>query len=391
MSTIKKLLKSDLSTGLLLIFSTFLALIIANGPLEHGYHHLFHEINIIGEFNLHMIINDFLMAIFFLVVGIEIRKEIKYGNLSSIKKASFPVIAAFGGVIVPALIFTFINLNTDFTHAVGIPISTDIAFAVAMFLLLKNKLDPKLKIFLLSLAVVDDLISIIVIGFLYSSNINLSFLLMGVVVLGVVLALNKVFKVKNTFVYVLLGLILWAVIFKSGVHATISGVLLAFALPISNKEHNVADTLEHSLSPITNSFILPLFAFANTAINLNVNVNFASVDTLFYGIIFGLVIGKPLGIMLFTYIASKLHIAEKPNNISWSCIFKVSILAGIGFTMSIFVSQLAFSSNQGLIDISKIAILVSSVLSISIAFIAIIVVPYVKGKCILCKLQALMK
>lgn len=382
METIKKFIKSDLSTGILLIISTLIALLIANSPFKGVYNIVFHEIKLLDHFNLHMIVNDFFMAIFFLVVGIEIRKEILYGNLSSIKKASFPVIAALGGVIVPAIIFLFMNMNTEYSMGVGIPISTDIAFAIAIFMLMKNRLNTSLKVFLLSLAVVDDLVSIFAIGLLYSSHINYKFVILASIILMSILILNKVLKVDKLLPYIVLGLVLWVSVYESGIHATISGVLLAFVIPINNKHHNksVADKIEHSLSPICNLIILPLFAFANTAINLNVNINLGEANTLIFGIIFGLVVGKPLGIILFTSIATKLGITEKPENASWISILKVAMLAGIGFTMSIFVSEIAFEGNQSLVDISKVSILLSSVVTIFISYIIIVVVPEISAK-----------
>ncbi len=296
MDTVKKLIRSDLSTGILLILATILALIIANSPLEHMYHKVFHEMNIVGNFNLHMIVNDFFMAIFFLVVGIEIRKEILYGNLSSIKKASFPIIAALGGVIAPAIIFLLINMYTPYKMGVGIPISTDIVFAIAIFMLMKNKLNPVLKVFLLSLAVVDDLISIFAIGVLYSSEIDYSFLIIAAMILLFIIMLNKKFKINKILPYIILGLALWIIIHKSGIDATISGVLLAFVVPINDslKHDSIADKIEHLLSPICNLMILPLFAFANTAINLNVKVSIllASIVTIFSSYMMIVVIPK---------------------------------------------------------------------------------------------------
>lgn len=387
MNSIKKFFKSDLASGTLLIISTIMALFIANSPLKEQYHHFISDIYILGNLNIHMLINDFLMAIFFLIVGIEIRNELLYGHLSSIKKASFPIISPFGGVIVPALIFIAVNINTEFLQGVGIPISTDIAFALALFMVFKNKLNPSLKVFLLSLAVVDDLISIFVIGFLYSSTINYTFLLLSAFILITVLLINKVLKVEKIYPYIILGLFLWFFVYKSGVHATISGVLLAFVIPIKNNNLNknsVAQKLEHILSPICNLLILPLFALANTAINLNVNTGSSQFNTLINGIILGLVVGKPLGIMLFSYIATKLNITEKPKGISWISILKVSMLSGIGFTMSIFVSELAFSYSHDLINISKIAILIASIITVSCSYFAIIILPKIKEKCTLC-------
>lgn len=319
-----------------------------------------------------MIVNDFLMAIFFLLVGLEIKQELLYGYLSSVKKASFPIISAIGGVLVPAIIFLLFNHNTEFSIGVGIPISTDIAFAVGIFMMLKNKINPSLKIFLLSLAVVDDLISILAIGILYSSNIQYYYLLLAFTFVGLLIVMNKVFKVQNIIPYLILGLFVWFFVYSSGIHATISGVFVAMTIPSiksSNETSSMLENLEHTLSPLCNFAILPLFALVNTSISFGSGLSFASVDKLVCGVVLGLVIGKPLGIMLFSFIATKLHLTEKPETSSWSEIFCVSLLAGIGFTMSIFVSEIAFEVYPKLVNVSKISILGASLLSIIFTFI----------------------
>ena len=313
------------------------------------------------------------MAIFFLYVGLEIKKEILEGSLSSIKKASFPVIASIGGVIVPAIIFMVINKNTKYLPGVGVAISTDIAFAVGIFMIFKSKLNSSLKIFLLSLAVVDDLISILAVVFLYSTQINMQALLISLMILISLILLNKVLKINNIDVYLFVGLFLWYFVYKSGIHATISGVLLATAIPSRkvNGSESISDKLSHKLTNLTNLFILPLFAFANTSIALKLSGNVANGENLVMGIICGLVIGKPLGVMLFSFIATKLHIAEKPNKANWIDILEVSLLTGIGFTMSIFVSELAFSYNENVINLAKMSILLASTLSIINTYIVL--------------------
>ncbi len=313
-----------------------------------------------------MIINDFLMAIFFLFVGLEIKNEILNGNLSSFKKASFPIIGAIGGVLVPAIIFLIFNSNTNYSIGVGVPISTDIAFAIGIFMILKNKLNPALKIFLLSLAVVDDLISILVIGVLYSSDINIGFLILSVITFGVLILMNRR-NIDKVTPYMMVGMVLWIFIYYSGIHATISGVLIAIAIPskkIIASKQPMMYRLEHKLAPLCNLVILPLFALANTAINLNIDIDFNSTNTLITGIVMGLVVGKPLGIILFTWLGTKLNITEKPEGIEWADIIPVSLLAGIGFTMSIFVSEIAFVGNGELVNICKISILSASIVSI---------------------------
>ena len=378
---LKEITKSEVFTGVLLIIATIVSLIIANSRFGEAYNNFF-TYPIIGEFNVHLIINDFLMAIFFLFVGLEIKHEILYGRLSSFKKASFPIIAAIGGVLLPAIIFTIINLGTPFSDGIGIPISTDIAFVVGIFMILEHKLNPLLKIFLLSLAVVDDLISILVIGVLYSSNINVWCLLIAMIILLILFAMARN-KIDNITIYLLVGLVLWFFIYYSGVHATISGVLLASAIPskkFKKSKESMLNRLVHKLAPICNLFILPLFALCNTGIVLDLNENFSLDHTLVLGIIAGLVVGKPLGIMLFTWVATKLKITEKPKGVDWLSVLPVSILAGIGFTMSIFVSEIAFKGNHELINLSKIAILLSAVISIIITYIVATMINFYKRK-----------
>ncbi len=316
------------------------------------------------------------MAIFFLSVGLEIKHEILHGNLSSFKKASFPIIGAIGGVLVPAIIFLIFNANIEFSNGVGVSISTDIAFAIGIFMILKNKLNPSLKIFLLSLAVVDDLISILVIGVLYSSGIKVEFLLLSAITLSVLVLMNKK-KVDNIASYIILGIALWFFVYSSGVHATISGVLVAIVIPskkLNNSKEAMLERLVNKLAPLCNLVILPLFALANTAINLNLDIDFNSANTLITGIVIGLVVGKPLGIMLFTWLGTKLQITEKPDNIDWLSILSVSLLAGIGFTMSIFVAEIAFEYSATLVNISKISILLASVISIVATYIVAVTV-----------------
>ena len=380
-----KQVNPEILTSILLVSATILALIVSNTGLREEYHYVFNDIKIFGEFNLHLLINDLLMAIFFLVVGCEIKYEILHGHLSSVKKAAFPVIAACGGVALPAIIFLMSNYNTRFSNGIGIPISTDIAFAVGVFMVLKNKLDPSLKVFLLSLAVVDDLISILVIGIAYSSDINLVGIIGAIGVMCILIYMNKILKVKKAMPYMVVGIALWFFVYISKIHSTISGVLLAMCLPANsdNSDKSVLENVNDNLSPLCNYLILPLFAFSNTGINLSANVNYSELKTLIKGIMGGLIIGKPLGIMLFSYIGVKLHLIEKPKDTTWSSLLQVAILAGIGFTMSIFVTEIAFSGNQDIIDASKICILVSGVLSSTLTCTTIFLKPYLNRRYII--------
>ena len=380
-----KQVNPEILTSILLVSATILALIMSNTGLREEYHYVFNDIKIFGEFNLHLLINDLLMAIFFLVVGCEIKYEILHGHLSSVKKAAFPVIAACGGVALPAIIFLMSNYNTRFSNGIGIPISTDIAFAVGVFMVLKNKLDPSLKVFLLSLAVVDDLISILVIGIAYSSDINLVGIIGAIGVMCILIYMNKILKVKKAMPYMVVGIALWFFVYISKIHSTISGVLLAMCLPANsdNSDKSVLENVNDNLSPLCNYLILPLFAFSNTGINLSANVNYSELKTLIKGIMGGLIIGKPLGRMLFSYIGVKLHLIEKPKDTTWSSLLQVAILAGIGFTMSIFVTEIAFSGNQDIIDASKICILVSGVLSSTLTCTTIFLKPYLNRRYII--------
>ena len=380
-----KQVNPEILTSILLISATILALIMSNTSLRDVYHYVFNDIKIFDEFNLHLLINDLLMAIFFLVVGCEIKYEILYGHLSSIKKAAFPVIAACGGVAVPAIIFLILNYNTRFSNGIGIPISTDIAFAVGVFMILKNKLDPSLKVFLLSLAVVDDLISILVIGIAYSSDINLVGIIGAIGVMCILIYMNKILKIKKAIPYMIVGTALWFFVYISKIHSTISGVLLAICLPANDNssDKSVLEKVDENLSPICNYLILPLFAFSNTGINLAANINYGELKTLIKGIMGGLIIGKPLGIMLFSYVGVKLHLIEKPKNTTWASLLQVATLAGIGFTMSIFVTEIAFSGSQDIIDASKICILIAGILSSTLTCTTIFLKPYLNRRYII--------
>ncbi|MEF9990627.1 MAG: Na+/H+ antiporter NhaA [Romboutsia sp.] len=368
----KKTVTLEVATSLSLVLATICALIMYNSPLKSTYVYIFNSINLGNGFNLHMFINDFLMAIFFLVAGLEIKNEILFGNLSTFKKASFPVIASLGGVIVPALIFFIFNKDTPFLSGICIPISTDIAFAVGIFLIFRKKLNPSLKIFLLSLAVVDDLISIFAIGAVYSIDINYIYISISIVILFTLFIANRIFNVTSITYYLIGGFCLWFFVYLSGVHSTVSGVLLAMVIPHNNTSSSCLERMQRLLVPINSIFIIPLFAFANTGISLSFNsIDFSTSTTLSLGIVLGLYLGKPMGIMLFTFIGCFLGITEKPSNITWISVFLVSIIAGIGFTMSIFISEIAFIHNLVLVDIAKISILVSSVLSMVSSFIII--------------------
>ena len=381
--TYKKSIKIEALTSIFLLIATIFALFIYNTPLKNMYDYILNDIYIVNEFSIHMFINEFLMSIFFLVAGLEIKSEILYGNLSSLKKASFPVFASIGGVIVPALIFILINKNSQFLSGFCIPISTDIAFAVGIFILFSNKFNPALKVFLLSLAVVDDLISIAFIAIVYSLDINFTYLIISFAIFITLIIANKLFKIESIIYYLISGLCLWYFVHLSGLHSTISGIILAITIPSKSYtcRKSTLDRLQCILVPINSLFIIPLFAFVNTGISLTYNIDLSSAKPLYMGIILGLSVGKPLGIMLFCYLGDLFKFTEKPKNISWLAIFFVSLIAGIGFTMSIFISELAFIHNLTLVNIAKMAILISASISIAASFLTISIYIYV------CKLK----
>ena len=363
---------SEAFPGILLLCVTVLSLILANTPLKTYYNYFLYDIGFGEEFNIHFFINDFLMAIFFLVVGCEIKREIVFGKLSSFKQASFPVITAIGGMVAPALIFTLFNYKSFFEIGVGIPLSTDIAFAIGIFAILKDKVNPSLKLFLLTLAVVDDLLSIVIIALFYTDEIKIIGIVATVILIALLLLVRRFKKVNNLYTYLILGLFLWAAVFYSGLHATLSGVILAFCIPVydeENREKDLSHKLQHSLEGVTNLVILPLFAFANTGISLGGNLNLSQDYTLMLVIIFGLVVGKPLGIMLFGFIGNLIKIANKPEGTSWMDMLIVAVIAGIGFTMSLFISEIAFEGEAIEINVAKISILISAVISTILAYI----------------------
>ena len=381
--TYKKSIKIEALTSIFLLIATIFALFIYNTPLKNMYDYILNDIYIVNEFSIHMFINEFLMSIFFLVAGLEIKSEILYGNLSSLKKASFPVFASIGGVIVPALIFILINKNSQFLSGFCIPISTDIAFAVGIFILFSNKFNPALKVFLLSLAVVDDLISIAFIAIVYSLDINFTYLIISFAIFITLIIANKLFKIESIIYYLICGLCLWYFVHLSGLHSTISGIILAITIPSKSYtcRKSTLDRLQCILVPINSLFIIPLFAFVNTGISLTYNIDLSSAKPLYMGIILGLSVGKPLGIMLFFYLGDLFKFTEKHKNISWLSIFFVSLISGIGFTMSIFISELAFIHNLTLVNIAKMAILISASISIVASFLTISIYIYV------CKLK----
>lgn len=431
-------LKSEAFGGIFLFCAAVLAMIVANSPLSDMYFNFWHmqlgieiqglmhpfpflaHLGAQGEngsvfigFSMHHWISDVLMALFFLMVGLEIKREVLFGELASVKKAIFPALAALGGMIVPGAIYFALNAGTPSAHGFGIPMATDIAFALGVIMLLKSRVPMALKVFLVTLAVVDDLGAIVVIAVFYTSTLDYWFLLLAAGLIGVLIVLNRL-GIKRLTPYMVVGILLWFAVHNSGIHATIAAVVLAFCIPVRPKfdledftplvtttadsftrgrsedqmflnesqVENLRDMqrqihmvqsplgrLERALHPWSAYCIMPLFGFANAGVRLDGGIDFSAIlglDHIFLGVVLGLLIGKPVGIFLITFLCEKLGIAARPSGISWGEILGAGMLAGIGFTMSIFVSDLAFKGTEHAeqaAEISKIAILSGSLLA----------------------------
>lgn len=414
-STFARFFKASSTSGLLLLVCAIVSLLCANIPELRGFHE-FWKTDVgftIGDFSINMPldiwINDALMAIFFFVVGLEIKREMLVGELSSIKQAALPIFAALGGMLMPALIYTAFNYGTDTHHGWGIPMATDIAFAVGVISLLGKRCPMSLKVFLMALAIVDDIGAIIVLAIFYPSHdIELVYLLYAAIVMLVLLLFNRA-RITSPLMYVIPGVFLWYFIFRSGIHATISGVLLAMCIPSETTinelrfsvrmrhlmkrfteysgsnvavlaNHQQQETIhamkyqvdavtplmhrfESSIGPYVNFLIMPLFALANAGVVISPEtLNPELLSTMGLGIFFGLTIGKPLGIFTFSYLSVKLRLAAPPAGVKWSQVLSVGVIAGIGFTMSIFIDNLAFDDEIA-IGLGKITILVASLVS----------------------------
>ncbi|WNM18417.1 Na+/H+ antiporter NhaA [Flavobacterium capsici] len=356
----KDFLESEKIGGFLLILCTIISLIFANSIFSSEYIHIWH--NDIGGKPLEYWINDGLMAIFFLLIGLELEREIYIGELSNFKKASLPIFAAIGGMIVPAALYLFLNYGTETQSGAGIPMATDIAFALGILSLLGNKVPTSLKVFLTALAVIDDLGAILVIAIFYTKDLDFFNLSIALGIFGFLLILNRL-KVRNLIPYLVLGVFMWYFMLNSGVHATITGVLLAFAIPFGNGDKkSTSYLLQNALHKPVTWIILPLFALANTAITINSDWHYALTHHYTIGIALGLIVGKPIGISLFSYLSVKNKFCKLPEDLNWKTIIGVSFLGGIGFTMSIFITLLAFSDSEHITN-SKIMILVSSIIA----------------------------
>lgn len=361
----KSFFKGEQIGGVILIFSTIISLLISNSQFSTNYQLLWEKQ--IGHHTFSEWINDALMAVFFLLVGLELKREILIGELSNFKKASLPVIGAFGGMIVPAVIYAFINFGSKTISGSGIPMATDIAFAIGVLSLLGNRVPIALKVFLTALAVIDDLGAIFVIAIFYTKSLSLANLIYALLTFILLVILNKL-KVRILTVYLIVGAILWYFMSKSGVHATISGVLLAFAIPFQDGQINsLSSVVEKSIHKPVIFIILPLFAMSNTAIQIPSDwlSNLANQSNI--GIAMGLIIGKPIGIFMFSYISVKIHLCELSNGVKFTHLFGAGMLGGIGFTMSIFITLLAFT-DPILIQNAKMAILISSTIASIIGY-----------------------
>jgi NhaA family Na+:H+ antiporter len=364
--------RSESSSGLILLIFAIGAIIIANSSFAEAYNNILHRYITIGyrDFSLSMSllhwINDGLMATFFFVVGMEIKRELAIGELKSLKKTILPISAAIGGMIVPAIIYALFNYNETTITGWGIPMATDIAFALGILSIVAKKAPKGIVVFLTALAIVDDLGAIVVIAIFYTNQISWIALFMGFIVLIALLLANK-FKVKYASVFIAGGVILWICLLKSGIHATIAGVLLGMALPAGKSVHefetSILSKLEHILTPWSSFVIMPIFALANSGITISTN----SFSTLIFssaslGIIFGLFIGKQVGIFVVSYILVSLKIAKLPSKVTKRHLYGASVLGGIGFTMSLFVSSLSFE-DETVLSMAKMSIMIASILA----------------------------
>ncbi|XOB63059.1 Na+/H+ antiporter NhaA [Campylobacterota bacterium DY0563] len=415
--TLEKFINKEALSGIILFIATVAAVIVANSSWGQEYYDLWHlplGINLGGHeisMSLTYWIDDGLMALFFLMVGLEIKREMLIGELSTVSKAAFPIVAAIGGMLIPALIY--VGFNTDNPYGFGIPMATDIAFALGILMLMGTRVNPALKLFLVALAVVDDLGAVLVVATVYTNEIHAGYFLHAGIIYALIWAMN-IKGVKKLTPYLILGIGLWIYIHAIGIHATIAGVLLAFAIPINSKidekkfisdtrkdlddfeahiddipviNHHQIDSLEnigynydkvqnplirleHNLHGLSAFFIMPLFAFSNAG----VLIDFSGVSQnlmIVLGVVLGLVIGKPIGILGLTYLATKLKIVEKPDELSWSEILAVGFIAGIGFTMSIFITHLAFV-DETIIAAVKLAVFAASFIAAVIGVILLL-------------------
>lgn len=360
--------KSSSAGGILLLLCVAISLIIANTGLAEGFTNFlntqigFETASVHLKYPILLWINDGLMAIFFLLVGLEIKREIVEGELSSFRQAALPVLAAIGGVVVPACIYAMFNSGTPTGSGWGIPMATDIAFALGILSLLGDKVPSGLKIFLAALAIVDDLMAILVIAIFYSSDLHYIYLGYAAAIFALQIVFNRL-GIKNIFFYIIPGVFMWYFIHHSGIHATIAGVLTAITLPTNEEDYDSPlEKLEHFLTRPVNFIIMPIFAIANTNITFESGMVQGLVSNMGLGIVLGLFLGKPIGIFLMSFLSVKTKIAELPAQTNWLHVLGLGLLGGIGFTMSIFIAMLSFSDAAHQTE-AKFAVLVASVLA----------------------------
>ncbi len=375
--------KLESASGIVLLFAAIIALIISNSELSVLYFSTLEKYLFIGINNfgiklsvLHWI-NDALMAIFFFFVTLEIKREFLQGELSNIKQALLPIIAAVGGMVVPAFIYVLVNLGDGETlRGWAIPSATDIAFSLGVLSLLGSRVPLSLKVFLTALAIIDDLGAIVIIALFYSGDLSFKYLSLMLLAFIVLLIINK-FNIKKFLPYLIVGIFLWDFTHNSGIHATIAGVLLAITIPHrkKDKDFSLLIKVEHAISPYVAFGIMPIFAFANAGVSLD-GLSFSSLlDKVPLGIVLGLFVGKQLGVFIFSYASIKLKIAQMPSNTSWYNFYGVGVLTGIGFTMSLFVGNLAFVDNLQYMDGVKIGVLTGSLLSTLFGYFLILLTP----------------
>jgi NhaA family Na+:H+ antiporter len=359
-----RFVRSEQAGGLLLLACTLAALALANSPWDAQYAGIRHQT--LGPLTLEHWINDGLMAVFFLLVGLELEREIYVGELSAPRKALLPLLAAIGGMLVPAGIHVAFNAGLPTTRGFGIPMATDIAFALAVLAALGTRTPTALKVFVVAFAVADDLGAVLVIAAAYTTSLSLPFLAGAAGAFAALVALNRIFRVMALWPYLLGGIVLWACLLNGGVHASIAGVLLAFAIPFSPRADvraSPSHRLEQWLHAPVAFVVLPLFALANTAIAIDTGALAALLHPNSVGIAFGLVAGKPLGITLFCWIAVRSRLCALPEGLGWRHVLGAGMLGGIGFTMSIFISNLAFAGDPSQVESSKLAVLFASTIA----------------------------
>ena len=368
---LRKFFRLKSAAGNLLLLAAIAAIVVENSFLSDSYSKLLHSSisfkisNFAIDKDLHHWINDGLMAIFFLLVGLEIKRELIQGHLSTRQQFSLPAVAAIGGITVPAIIYISLNFGNDVTtNGWAIPTATDIAFALGVVTLLGDRVPISLKVTLVAIAIIDDLMAIIIIATFYTSDVSIYYLLLAAVATSVLFLLNKK-QINKLSPYVILGILLWMFVLKSGIHASLAGVLLAQFIPLNSKDssaHSPLQNLEHSIAPWVNFSILPIFAFANAGVSFSGMKLNLLWDPVTLGIILGLFFGKQIGVMLFTYVGSLLKVCKLPSDISWAQYYGLSLVTGIGFTMSLFIGSLAFTDPEYQTSV-RLGVLIASLLA----------------------------